>query len=160
MKNRKILAAMVLALLMSFSASLAQAQTDSPNDAANAPAMTAEEMAKFEPIWLAHQKVMEPLRDNMWAQQMKYEALAGNPNTKQETIDALIADMMKTKGQIRTERNNFRAELKKNGFDKFWHGHGNYWNGDGKGQRGDYGGRHGAYKSGGKRNGGGYHGCW
>ncbi len=159
MKNKKILAIMAFALLMSFSAALAQAQTAAPNAAANAPAMTAEEMAKFEPLWLAHQKKMEPLRDSMWAQQMKYDALVGNPNTKQETVDALIADMMKTKGQLRAERNSFKAELTKNGFDKFGHGHGNCWSGEAKGQRGDYGGRHGAYKSGGNRNGG-HHGCW
>ena len=153
---KKALPALALALLLAFSGSLALAQPadDAPPPPPGVKQMSAEDQAAISAMRKAHRQKMAPLHDQMWAKQMEYEALSGNPNIKQSDIQALINDMTKLRAQIRTEREAYFDQIEAKGFAPMggpgYYGH-RGWAHDGGGRGwcgqfgpdGDYGPGHG-----------------
>lgn len=142
MELKKTLPTMALVLAFAASSGLALAQnneTDAPRQAPPKSDFSPEQWNAFEEMRSAHYQKTAPLRDQMWAKEMEYEALAANPNTKPAEIRAIIDEMVKIRTQLRAERESFFKEMKGKGFGPefgyhkgFGHGYGKGW-GHGKG---------------------------
>lgn len=127
------LAVLALLLILSFGASALWAQPGSkpppdPDKMASPPddcytSLSPEKQKAWDTAWQEYQTKMQPLRDQMWRKNMEYKALAGNLNTKPEEIQTLINEMSDLKQQMRTEGQDFRDKLAKDGFERPW-GHG------------------------------------
>ncbi|MDL2260045.1 periplasmic heavy metal sensor [Deltaproteobacteria bacterium OttesenSCG-928-K17] len=118
-KNLIPAAAVMMVMLVGSGAAMAQdGKKNPPPPPAPMAEMSAEDQAAIDKIFDDHRLKTAPLRDQLWAKRMEYDALANNPNVKPDEIRAIIADMGKIKTQLRTERDGLRAALKEKGFDR------------------------------------------
>jgi len=121
MPMKKTVAFLTLVMLFIFTVStgmvMAQ-EKDSPPPpkAPKADQMTPEQWEAYSTMLFDHRQKMAPVRDQLWAKHLEYDALAANPNTKPAEIKAVIDDMVKLKAQLREERNNFFNQAKAKGF--------------------------------------------
>ncbi len=116
----------VMAFLLMFTASASLAQAQPKGGAPEPPAqMSQEDRAAIDSMWQAHRQKMDPLKDQMWAKKMEYEALLANPNTKPNETKAVIDDMLKVRKDMRALRDDFAAQMKSKGYDfgPGFHGH-------------------------------------
>ncbi len=146
MTIKKTIPALALALIIAATSGLALAKANKagqPGDNQAPPAisqMSSEDQTALAALWKAHQEKAAPLRDQMWAKRMAYQALMANPNTKPGDIQPVIDDMLRIKTQLRTEREAFFNQLEAKGYSveqlrsHFWpDGHGRHWRGDWRG---------------------------
>ncbi len=79
------------------------------------PAMDAiippDKQAAFATLLAAHHAEMAPLHDTLWAKQVELRALSANPNTKPETIQAMIKELTDLRAQARVKTDAFRAKV-------------------------------------------------
>lgn len=111
--------ALALTLLMAVTASQAMAQTEHSNKNYKPLAtqqMTQADKTAFIEMRDEFRQKVEPIRDQLWAKQMEYDALAGNPNTKPDDIRKLIAEMSDLRAKIKTERQKFGSAMKAKDF--------------------------------------------
>lgn len=139
MTLKKTLPAMTLMLALIFAVSVATAQT--PEQGENKEPkkiskMNPEDRAAWEALMKEYRQKTEPMRDQMWAKNLEYDALVANPNTKPAEVKAVIDEMLRLKVQLRTEHEKFAETAKAKGlkgfkghgfgrdFHKGWRGHG------------------------------------
>ena len=130
MNFKKTLPALVLALLMLFSVSAAMAQPKEktpPPPPAKAQ-MSDEDWAAMKALREEHRIKLDPIRDQLWAKRLEYDALVANPNSKHEDIKAVIEEMRKLKVQEREEKLRHRTAMEAKGFEP---GPGRHWRGPG-----------------------------
>lgn len=72
-----------------------------------------EKRALFESIMEEHRKETRPLHNIMWQKRTELKALSANPNTKPETLSAIVADMAKTRAALQEKGDALRARIKK-----------------------------------------------
>ena len=121
MPMKKTIAFLTLVMLFIFTVSTGMVMAQEtvaapPPKAPKAEPMTPEQMDAFSTMMQDHHQKMAPLRDQMWAKQMEYDALVANPNTKPAEVKAVIDDIVKLRGQLRSERNDFFNQAKAKGF--------------------------------------------
>lgn len=134
MTFKKTLPIMALFLLIAASGTMALAQPKAGPGKAGPPpreavaALSPEDRAALDGLWRDHRQTMMPLKDQMWAKRLEYDALAANPNSKPTEVKALIDEMVKLRVQMRGERESFFKQLEDKGFGpgsgKDWRGHG------------------------------------
>lgn len=160
MPMKKTVTVLTLVLLFVFTVStgmiMAQERNSasSPPNAPRADRMSPEEREAYSAMMYEHHQKMAPIRDQMWAKQMEYEALAGNPNARPADVRAVIDDMVKLRAQLRAERDGFRSQTQAKGFGPghfrghrgFGPGHFNDDGSCGCGYGGGYGGGYGRDK--------------
>lgn len=135
MTLKKTLPAMTLMLALLFTVSTAMAQPGGP-DGKKPPKkmdqmsrMSPEDKAAWMEIWKEHREKIEPIRDQMWAKRMEYDALVANPNTQPQAVKAVIDEVLRLKVQLRGEHDKLAEAAKAKGiehpgFHKAWRGHG------------------------------------
>ncbi|MDR1045477.1 MAG: periplasmic heavy metal sensor [Candidatus Adiutrix sp.] len=163
MTLKKILPVLALILLFTVSGAPALAQpADGPpgQGPARESRLSPEDRAALDGLWQDHHRKMEPLKDQLWAKSMEYDALVANPNTKPGEVRAVIDEMGKLRAQMRGERENFFGQVKAKGFGpgsgKDWRGHG-FRRAGHDGFDGAYGPCSDAGRGYGRRHGGGHH---
>lgn len=139
MTLKKTLPAMTLMLALLFAVSTAMAQPAASDDKRPPKKMglmsqmSPEDKAAWAELWKEHRGNIEPLRDQMWAKRMEYNALVANPNTKPEAVKTVIDEMLRLKVQLRGEHDKLAEAAKAKGlehpgfgpgFHKGWRGHG------------------------------------
>lgn len=60
-----------------------------------------------------HRTQTQPLRDAMWEKRTLLKALSSNPNTKPETITALVREMSDLRGQMQAKRDAVETRVQK-----------------------------------------------
>lgn len=75
--------------------------------------LTQEKRDLLTSIMDEHRKEMQPLRDAMWEKRTLLKALSANPNTKPETVTALVREMSDLRGQMQTKREAVEARVRK-----------------------------------------------
>lgn len=129
MNLRKTLPALALALVMLFtvSAAMAQPKEKTPPPPPAKAQISAEDRAAMKALWEEHRLKMDPIRDQLWAKHMEYDALVANPNSKHEDVKAVIEEMRKLKVQAREEKLRHRTAMEAKGFEtgpgRHWRGH-------------------------------------
>jgi len=141
MPMKKTVAVLTLVMLFIFTVSTGMIMAQEtvaapPPKAPKAEPMTPEQMEAYYAMTHDHRQKMAPLRDQMWAKQMEYEALLANPNTKPAEVKAVIDDMVKLRAQLRAERNDFYNQAKAKGFKPGHMGHRGFGRGFGFGHFG------------------------
>lgn len=117
MNLKKTLPALTLALLMLFSVSAAMAQPKEKTPPPPKAQISQEDKDAMKALRDEHRLKMDPIRDQLWAKKMEYDALVANPNSKHEDIKAVIEDMRKLKVQKREEKQRFSEAMEAKGFD-------------------------------------------
>lgn len=77
-----------------------------------AASIPPEKQAAFDALLEAHHAEAAPLHDALWAKHEELRALAANPNTKPETIQALVKELTDLRAQLRVKGDAFRAKVK------------------------------------------------
>lgn len=72
-----------------------------------------EKQEQLKGILDEHRKEMTPTRNAMWEKRTLLKALSGNPNTKPETITALVGEMSDLRAQMQTKREALQARVSK-----------------------------------------------
>lgn len=130
MNLKKTLPTLALALVMLFTVTTAMAQPKDKQAPPPAPPqiakMSPEDQAAMKALRKEHRQKMDPIRDQLWAKQMEYDALVANSNSKHQDIQAVIEDMKKLRIQMREERTKFHEAMEAKGFD---FGPGKHWRG-------------------------------
>lgn len=129
--KRKMLPAAAAITMMLFTSGTAFAQAKDEKGPPPVPPafaeISAEDRAALDKLFDDHRTKTAPLRDQLWAKRMEYEALSDNPNVKPDEIKALVAEMSKLRTQLRGERDTLRKALNDKGFDRRhfrgYHGH-------------------------------------
>lgn len=111
------LSILTLALFLAFSASslMAQPKDEAPAAPKKFEQISPEDRAAFMELRKNHHQKTYPLREQLWAKQMEYDALVANPNSKHSDIKAVIDDMSKLRAQLNTERENFFSQAESKG---------------------------------------------
>lgn len=129
MNIKKSLPALTLALLMLFSVSAAMAQSKdkpAPPQGKERPALpegapparlSPEDLAAIKAMRQEHHQKVDPIRDQLWAKQMEYDALTANPNSQHADIKAVIEEMKGLRAQLRAEKRTFQEAMEARGFD-------------------------------------------
>jgi hypothetical protein len=147
MMQRRFLPALALILTLALSAG-GWALAQEGSDPAAGPAykqLGPEERKALEAMRRSHRQKVAPLRDQLWAKNKEYEAMAANPNTKPAEIKAIVSEMLKLKAELRQERESFFSQAQAQGFypgPGFRRGHdyesgcgcGLGWDGPGRGE--------------------------
>lgn len=121
MNLKKTLPILTVALVMLFTVTTAIAQPrdkqTSPPVPPNAAQMSAEDQAAMKALWKEHRQKADPIRDQLWAKQLEYDALTANPNSKHQDIQAVIEDMKKLRVQMREEKTKLFEAMEAKNFD-------------------------------------------
>lgn len=72
-----------------------------------------EKRALFESIMDEHRKDVRPLHNTMWQKRTELKALSANPNTKPETLTAIVAEMADTRVKLQEKGDALRVRIKK-----------------------------------------------
>lgn len=105
--------------------------------------LTPEQQQAYTGMMRDFENKMIPLREKASAKRMELDALAQNPNTKPETLSALVRELTEARTQMQKEQLALRDQMDKSGIP-----------GAGMGMMsGNYGGRHGGGHGGGHRGG-------
>ena len=128
MPMKKTVAVLTFVMLFIFTVSTGMVMAQEKDGAAppkppKADRMTPEEWEAYSTMMYDHHQKMAPVRDQLWAKQLEYEALAANPNSKPAEVKAVIDDMVKLKAQLRAEKNDFYNQAKAKGFKHGKWGH-------------------------------------
>jgi zinc resistance-associated protein len=75
--------------------------------------LTQEKQDLLRTILDEHRKDTQALRDGMWEKRTLLKALSANPNTKPETITALVHEMGDLRGQMHARRDALEARVQK-----------------------------------------------
>ena len=75
----------------------------------------AERKAQREKLIKEHHAAVMPLHEKLVQKQMELDVLSPNPNVKPEELKALVAEVVSLRNQIRTLKDDFRAEMSKLG---------------------------------------------
>ena len=75
----------------------------------------AERKAQREKLIKEHHAAVMPLHEKLVQKQMELEVLSPNPNVKPEELKALVGEVVSLRNQIRTMKEEFRAEMAKIG---------------------------------------------
>ena len=75
--------------------------------------LSPEKRALFESIIDEHRKDVRPLRNTMWQKRTELKALSANPNTKPETLTAIVAEMADARVKLQEKGDALRARIKK-----------------------------------------------
>lgn len=94
----------------------------------------AERKAQREKLIKEHHAAVMPLYEKLVQKQMELEVLSPNPNVKPEELKALVGEVVSLRSQIRTMKEEFRAEMAKLGGPR-----GKRFHGPEHGLRGDCG---------------------
>ncbi len=121
MNMKKTLPILALAMITMFAVTAVRAQSAETTTPPKAmpkmgQMMSPENQAARMELWQAHQKKVGPIRDQLWAKKMEYEFLVSRPEAKLADVKPIIEEMVKLKGQLRTERESFAAEARAKGF--------------------------------------------
>lgn len=101
--------------------------------------LTQEKQDLLQTILDQHRKETRPLHEGMWEKRTLLRALSVNPNTKPETITALVREMSDLRNQMQAKRDALEARVQKEvGIDLPM----------GRGQRGGHRGMHGEGRDG------------
>ena len=73
----------------------------------------AERKAQREKLIKEHHAAVMPLHEKLVQKQMELEVLSPNPNVKPEELKALVGEVISLRNQIRTMKDEFRAEMAK-----------------------------------------------
>ncbi|MDR3038679.1 MAG: hypothetical protein LBV21_05265 [Candidatus Adiutrix sp.] len=148
MRLKKNLPALTLILALALPAGLALAQTATETRkeaAAPARELSPADYEARDALWAEHRRKVEPLRDQLWAKELEYEALTRGGDANRAEVKVLIDDMVKLKGLIRAEREKLFSQTKARGFfgpgQHFYSGCGGPggWDHDKRPQRGGFG---------------------
>jgi zinc resistance-associated protein len=72
-----------------------------------------EKQDQLKSILDEHRKDTTPTRNAMWEKRTLLKALSGNPNTKPETITALVGELSDLRAQMQTKREALQARVSK-----------------------------------------------
>lgn len=72
-----------------------------------------EKQDQLKSILDEHRKDTTPTRNAMWEKRTLLKALSGNPNTKPETITALVGELSDLRTQMQTKREALQAQVSK-----------------------------------------------
>ncbi|MBE1424766.1 zinc resistance-associated protein [Desulfomicrobium macestii] len=72
-----------------------------------------EKQDQLKSILDEHRKDMAPMHNAMWEKHTLLKALSGNPNTKPETITALVGELSDLRVQMQTKREALQARVSK-----------------------------------------------
>ena len=75
--------------------------------------LTQEKQDLLKAILDEHRKETQTLRDTMWEKRTLLKALSGNPNTKPESITALVREMSDLRGQLHAKRDALESRVQK-----------------------------------------------
>lgn len=75
--------------------------------------LSPEKRALFESILDEHRKAIRPLHNKMWQKRTELKALSSNPNTKPETLTAIVAEMADTRVKLQEKGDALRERIKK-----------------------------------------------
>lgn len=75
--------------------------------------LTQEKRDLLATILDEHRKDAAPLHADMWEKRTLLEALSGNPNTKPETITALVREMSTLRAQMQAKRDALETRVNK-----------------------------------------------
>ena len=75
--------------------------------------LTQEKRDLLKAIMNEHRKDVAPLRDSMWEKRTLLDALSANPNTKPETITALVKEMGDLRAQMQAKRDAVHSRVSK-----------------------------------------------
>ncbi len=75
--------------------------------------LTQEKRDLLKAIMDEHRKDVAPLRDSMWEKRTLLDALSANPNTKPETITALVKEMGELRAQMQAKRDAVHNRVSK-----------------------------------------------
>ena len=73
----------------------------------------AERKAQREKLIKEHHAAAMPLHEKLVQKQMELEVLSPNPNVKPEELKALVGEVVSLRNQLRTMKEDFRAEMAK-----------------------------------------------
>ena len=73
----------------------------------------AERKAQREKLIKEHHAAVMPLHEKLVQKQMELEVLSPNPNVKPEELKALVGEVVSLRNQLRTMKDEFRAEMAK-----------------------------------------------
>jgi hypothetical protein len=77
-------------------------------------ALDPEQKAAVEELFRKHYQAVEPLRQQLYAKRLEWEALAGNSNASPEAVGNLAREIAQLDSDLRRANLDFREELRKN----------------------------------------------
>lgn len=86
--------------------------------------LTPEQQTKLDALVKEHVAVVQPLSSQLDAKMLELDMLSPNPNTKPETISALVKEVTDLRTKLDQENNAFRDKLDKEGFPTMGYGMG------------------------------------
>jgi len=75
--------------------------------------LTQEKQDQLKSILDEHRKEMTPMHNAMWEKRTLLKALSANPNTKPETITALVGELSDLRAQAQTRREALQSRVSK-----------------------------------------------